>query len=165
MLAGLVALAAQSVVMIGNFAFAEGTDPMDDSAWMGAMLQSDDADLVIGCEHSRAKTIYVVLKTKRSLAYTTSPLLAYLMPFEYRVDQEKSVFEPVSYGVDTVRLEGAMARAFAERLARGSKIAVRVNGHSGPITAEFPAKGSREAIGRIAQRCGDGRLTKRLARP
>lgn len=164
MLASLLIVAAQTVVAIGNFEYVEGTDPMNDRGWVTASLHSPEADLSFACDHNRANTIFVVLETRNSLAYTSSPLLAQLMSFEYRVDQNDPISEFTTYSDTTAILEGARARAMAERLAAGSQVVVRVDGYSGPIVAQFAANGSREAITRVATQCGDNRLLRRLAR-
>lgn len=163
MLAIVTALAFQASSM-GDFVYTEINDPINDSLGMVLTLKAEDAELMIVCDHSRSKTVWVRFAPSDALDYSSSPLFASLMPFHYRVDDKPPVIELVGYGARAVDLEGPQARALAERLANGSQIVVRVNGLSQAITATFRANGSRAAIRHLAERCGDTRLKDRLAR-
>lgn len=161
----LIAVGLQSIsLMLGDFTYSEIKDPLDDTFQVVGTLKADDAEVNIWCDLGRARTIVVTLETPRYLVASPSPLLENLMPFKYRIDQNAAHSAFASYGLSTAILKGAEARAFAERLAAGSRLHIRVLGASGDIDASFAAAGSRSAIEKIAERCGDKRLIKRLAR-
>jgi hypothetical protein len=164
MLGTIMAMAAQTTSIIGDFTYVEAADPMNDSAIYAAITEAEGADLTLACNKNRASTIYVRLETKRTLQYATSPLLAEFMTFEYRIDGEKPVSEFVRYGDHEVIVEGPQARAFAERLSSGLKVVIRVEGLSEYIIPTFHIGGAREVVTKLAQQCGDKRLIDRLAR-
>ncbi len=156
-------LSMQAVVM-GDFIFSERLDPIDDTRQVAAVLESDEARLTIACDHSRSRTIFVTLDTDRFLAVAPSPLLDGMMPFTYRIDENPAESAFARYGTTIAMIDGPQARALTQRLANGSRIHLRVLGASGEIDAAFSASGSRAAIERLAQSCGDRRLQSRLRR-
>ncbi len=159
-----VALAALQGTSSGVF-YSEGRDPIDDTLQVAAIFQSDDgARVSVACDHSRSRTIFVTFESDRFLAVAPSALVEGLMPFKYRIDDKPAQSAFSRYGTSVAMLEGAEARAFAERMAGGTRLHVRVLGASGDIDASFDATGAEQAISRLAQSCGDRRLQKRLAR-
>lgn len=159
LLGAVLALAAP----IGDFDYLERADPINDTLQVAATLTAPQAELSIVCRHDRAKTVYVILTTREALAFPPSRMLREFMKFDYRVDQEPAVNAFAVYDVQTALIEGAQARAFAERLSKGSSIFVRVDGLSSTIDASFSAAGAAEAVRTVATKCGDTRLLKRLA--
>lgn len=87
-----------------------------------------------------------------------------MMPFQYRIDATPAVAAFARYQSRTATLEGPQARAFAERLASGVKLHVRVSGFESNLDLSFAATGARMAIEKVAHWCGDSRLIKRLGR-
>ncbi len=159
----LLFAAQQPTPAVGDFSYYEQLDPIDDTLLVGIQAKNENATLTIGCDHSRSRTIFVKLKTDRFLASPSSSLLRELMPFDYRVDKNESKHAFVEYrSIDEVFMEGPQARAFAQRLARGSTVYVRVLGLDRYIDVKYDLSGIEQMIDQVAEKCGDKRLIKRL---
>ncbi len=163
-IAVLAVLTQAPPTKIGDFVYYERRDPINDNLLVGLRAEKDEATLFIACSHARAKTIYVVLKTDRYLAPSSSILTEDLRPFYYRIDGGKSYNAFSEYpNIDRALVEGAAARAFTERLANGKSAFVRVRGVSGNIDVHYDIAGIKPLVERVAQKCEDKRLLKRLA--
>lgn len=178
--AAAATMTSPSVTTIGDFTYYEQTDPISDNLLVGVHAENDTANLTIGCDHGRAKTIYVVLETQRFLTSSVanpsgasgntvadlSALLGGVVgdTFQYRVDRDESHNARSEYtGIQTAFIEGRDARALVERFADGQSAFIRVSGTNGPINTRFDITGIRPLLKRVAERCGDRRLEQRLS--
>lgn len=147
----------------GDFTYHERLDPIDDALLVGVVADQPAAKLSIACDHSRSRTIYVALETRDILAPLRSALLYGLRKFQYRIDRGSVHRASAEYThIDRAFLEGAQARAFAQRLVDGERVVIRVDGTRGPIDVSYDTTGLRPLIERVAERCGDRRLINRL---
>jgi len=175
-------MTGESVTTIGDFTYHESKDPLSDNLIVGIIASNADANVIIGCDHDRGKSVFVSLEARRFLTRSvvdSSPgpsgnALADMATvlgsitgdtFQYRIDRGESHNARAVYtGVQTAFIEGRDARALAERLAEGQGVFIRLDGANGYIDVRYNIAGIRPLLERVAEKCGDRRLKNRLSR-
>jgi len=147
----------------GDFKYFERLDPIDDQLQVVLFATNNQVTMSVSCFHRRSKTIFVTIDPIRSLDTRATNILYDGPTVSYRIDDnEHRAAHPREVSYDRFILEGSEARSLAQRMANGDRLFVRVPGYSTYIDVRYDISGLRPLIHRVAERCGDKRLIKRL---